>query len=397
METHSFFDPLLVQRALHTSGIRSGEELPLELDRAWPLAGGGLCALWRNEDGERLWPVIRPARDKESDLLSCAIGKREAVRLRELEGYGLLFPFDPALPQLAALSGMHDSVPVSRFGNDDRTLLRYKPLRRCVFHLGEGEESRYVKCVRPRAVQGLAGLYRLLRSAPTLEFAAPQEVWRDFGALVWQRSPGALLTHRLNGSYIEETIAATGRNLAALHTSALRLPAIHERDRELETLRSWVDLVRTAFPERDLEMTRALARLENPGRTLPTGRLLPAHRDFHDGQVLVDGSRVVFLDFDTAALAEAELDVGNFLAHLDLRSLEQSDVSVDRLAAVFIGAYRSHGGPSLHGGRLDWYHACALLRLASVYSFRSGGRDLSEGLLNRLFNDSDQALRTEVS
>lgn len=40
------------------------------------------------------------------------------------------------------------------------------------------------------------------------------------------------------------------------------------------------------------------------------------HRDFHPGQILVDGERLVLVDFDLYARGDPGLDVGNFVAHL---------------------------------------------------------------------------------
>ena len=44
------------------------------------------------------------------------------------------------------------------------------------------------------------------------------------------------------------------------------------------------------------------------------------HRDFHDGQVLLDESYAVgLIDFDLMAAGDPALDVANFLCHLELR------------------------------------------------------------------------------
>ncbi|MFV2068317.1 MAG: phosphotransferase family protein, partial [Pirellulales bacterium] len=40
------------------------------------------------------------------------------------------------------------------------------------------------------------------------------------------------------------------------------------------------------------------------------------HRDFHPGQVLVDGEGLVLIDFDLYAHGDPGLDVGNFAGHL---------------------------------------------------------------------------------
>jgi aminoglycoside phosphotransferase (APT) family kinase protein len=45
------------------------------------------------------------------------------------------------------------------------------------------------------------------------------------------------------------------------------------------------------------------------------------HRDFHPGQVLIDGERLYLLDLDLYAAGDPALDVGNFLAHVTEFSL----------------------------------------------------------------------------
>jgi aminoglycoside phosphotransferase (APT) family kinase protein len=126
---------------------------------------------------------------------------------------------------------------------------------------------------------------------------------------------------------------------------------------------------------RDVEdRVRVLATRAEPGK------LRPAHRDFYDKQVLVEGDRVTFLDLDTACLAEPELDAGNFLAHLRLRSLQRSDEKIRELAGPFLEAYARRRG-RLDPRRLHWYEAGSLLRLSCVYSFRPRCRSLSVLLL----------------
>jgi len=94
-----------------------------------------------------------------------------------------------------------------------------------------------------------------------------------------------------------------------------------------------------------------------------------AHRDLHDGQLLWDGTDLSLLDLDTAAMAEAALDLGNLWAHADLM------------------AVRGRLGPETHARvrgllddlarmlpmtaqRLETYYRSSALRLVFVHAFR---------------------------
>ena len=93
------------------------------------------------------------------------------------------------------------------------------------------------------------------------------------------------------------------------------------------------------------------------------------HRDLHDGQLLWDGTDLSLLDLDTAAMAEAALDLGNLWAHADLM------------------AVRGRIGPEAHARvrgllddlaralpvteqRLETYYRSSALRLVFVHAFR---------------------------
>jgi aminoglycoside phosphotransferase (APT) family kinase protein len=66
--------------------------------------------------------------------------------------------------------------------------------------------------------------------------------------------------------------------------------------------------------------------------SLPTVPACSVHRDFHPGQLLMEGDRVHLLDLDLYAAGDPALDVGNFLAHIAERSL-RSFGDVNALAA----------------------------------------------------------------
>lgn len=93
--------------------------------------------------------------------------------------------------------------------------------------------------------------------------------------------------------------------------------------------------------------------------TPPTG----IHRDFHPGQVLVDGERLVLLDFDLYAVGDPALDVGNFAAHLielAVRRHGDPDALLPHRQAL-VGQYRSRR-PAVGASAIEDWTALSLAR-----------------------------------
>ena len=93
------------------------------------------------------------------------------------------------------------------------------------------------------------------------------------------------------------------------------------------------------------------------------------HRDLHDGQLLWDGTDLSLLDLDTAAMAEASLDLGNLWAHADLMAVRgrlgpeahaQVRGLLDDLARTL----------PMTAHRLETYYRSSALRLVFVHAFR---------------------------
>ncbi|WP_159500666.1 phosphotransferase family protein [Microbacterium sp. 18062] len=113
----------------------------------------------------------------------------------------------------------------------------------------------------------------------------------------------------------------------------------------------------------------------------PAGRLVPAHRDLHDKQILyAPGEPLGLLDLDTASLAEPALDLGNLRAHAALRAqqgLWPEGFAGTVGARVDAVADRVGAAPE----RLAAYEDAARFRLACLYLFRPRWRPLAERLL----------------
>src|SRR5699024_1543681 len=123
---------------------------------------------------------------------------------------------------------------------------------------------------------------------------------------------------------VPEAAARIGAAVRTLHF-APEVDGIptHDLAAEVDATRGLIDLARAhqALGPRVLEaLGRAVARAATTiAMAGPVPRRSLLHRDLDDKQLLVDGDGVGMLDVDTLGLGDPALDVGNLLAHLDLR------------------------------------------------------------------------------
>lgn len=114
----------------------------------------------------------------------------------------------------------------------------------------------------------------------------------------------------------------------------------------------------------------AMAQLVD-GQPSPTALL---HRDLHDKQLLWDGTHLGILDLDTAAWGEPELDLGNLIAHLELRTV-QGKISYDTYLEQLEHVQGMAVNTVKNRERLALYTQAARIRIACVYSFRPTSAD----------------------
>jgi hypothetical protein len=181
-------------------------------------------------------------------------------------------------------------------------------------------------------------------------------------------------------------MALAGWGVAAWH--GLRTPGLaellprHGPEEEIRVLeRAWKEVspgTAVSFEEKrgagaarlptDL-VARARALILRVGEALRSGRgseeaLL--HRDLHPEQILLPAGGVGLVDLDEVALGEAELDLGNLVAHLQLHDLQRQGRirHAPSLALSLLASYRN--AHPYDERRLVLYTVSSLLRLASL-------------------------------
>lgn len=90
---------------------------------------------------------------------------------------------------------------------------------------------------------------------------------------------------------------------------------------ELNILRERLTAVAEMKPEWQKRLQRLLAACDELAANLDAAKERTIHRDFYADQVIVSGSRLYLIDFDTLCAGDPALDVGNFLGHITEFSL----------------------------------------------------------------------------
>ncbi|MDX1643474.1 MAG: hypothetical protein R3244_03845 [Thermoanaerobaculia bacterium] len=369
--------------------LRPAEAPPLELYRAWPIWNGGLCALYRspNRGLSGAWAVVTAHRGLP-EKIRAALATGTPVLLPALGAFVFQPRNDPRLPESESLGRRREMERrLAEYLPENRRLrirLRsYKPLYRAMTEYRFGDrvgEALYLKIQTRYAFRSLRRVYEDLvpSSEGPAQIVRPTSYLPDLQGILWAERPGRSLRSCL-AKGDASALAPSARLLAALHRRAIDLERLHDRDREIETVSEWTGATAEAFPEMASALEAAASSLVGAAAELPSPRLVTAHRDFHDEQILVDRDRLELLDLDTLARAEPELDVGNFLAHLELPA---DGHPVARPGERFLDAYLDTGA-ELDGSVLAWHRASSLLRLACVYAFRPDSERRAPHLLER--------------
>jgi hypothetical protein len=425
-------DPGRVTAALEAAGLRAAGAAPLVLDRAWPDARAGLLALYRGpaEEARPEWWTLLPLPDRgPSGSLRRALRGGRAAFVPSLSALALKFPEDARLPRLAealdagaALARLSCRLPAG-LPRPDRVRpqpIAYRPMRRCAVRYALGGAPGdgallYAKCYRPGADAAVLALHASLRGAgadPREAVARPDQAgagldeagagrrpagWRvarpclhipEWSLLAWRPEPGESFHARLGRPGAGAAARAVGAALGGLHGSAAGWSRPHTIEDEWRTVSRWAAAATRAFPHAAAPLRRAAAAWSSRAAGLPPGPLVPAHRDFHDKQILLDGRGAVILDLDLACRAAPELDLANLLAHLRLRRLQGRLADGGGLRDPLLDGYaRVAGRPDPI--RLGFYEASALMRLACVYAFRPRWDVLSDLLLEEALERFD--------
>jgi aminoglycoside phosphotransferase (APT) family kinase protein len=315
--------------------------------------------------------IVRVEVDRSERLVVTLQRAGQTRWLRQsCDDFAEIFPHDDTRVPLCAQVGPTSEV------------LSWRAGRRVVFAEAGAVRKGYRRKRLPAALARQGALEPLRAAGSRLHFPKVASVDEQLASITFERIEGSPLSISAGDASLFERIGAGLREMHSIQ--ALELPHFDVRS-ELERLQSTRErcAAYTQFLHADwdplFERCAAVAsEFENARRGL-------VHGDLHDGQFLIQRGTPFLLDFDQAASGPPAMDVGNLLAHLDLRALQElcgaSARSVRACASALLAGWQVH---SEHEQlELDFYQATTNMRLALVYAIRPHWRALAPALLVR--------------
>jgi hypothetical protein len=238
---------------------------------------------------------------------------------------------DPALRSLPDLLG--------RPGR--RTVMRYRPYRRCTVRFDAGRRSVYAKVFADRRGDRIHGDGAALWAASErgeLDFAVTRpERYDRAGRTLWQSRVAGRPVRAERAPARRMGLALASLSSAELEPRRVLTPAASmARSRRLGS-----ELARSV-PGLERDVDELLIRLRRAHAAAGSGRLAPVHGNPHIGQWLDDGDRLGLVDFDGLALGQPELDAAALVAGLEFE--DPARVPVEQLRAAFLAGYAEGGG-----------------------------------------------------
>src|SRR5512132_4028173 len=131
----------------------------------------------------------------------------------------------------------------------------------------------------------------------------------------------------------------TAAGLAAFHRSGASYGEHVKLGERFADIHGLIHRLTVLLPEFEGAVLPLLERLETLATLYPEEQAVPTHGTFNPEQVLIDGERIGFIDFDDYSMAEPALDVGLFLSAIkdtgmNAPFLSPTPPQADRLARL---------------------------------------------------------------
>ncbi len=191
---------------------------------------------------------------------------------------------------------------------------------------------------------------------------------------------------------LQTAVRESGRALAVLHGSDLATAPVRSAADELAAVQREIEVVMGVWPEVAERVRLRIDPLSDDVQEAPDFVL--SHGDFTPSQVLLDGHTPAVVDFDTLCWADPALDLGRYLAHLDLLARKVGGPSatalVENLAGEFLGGYGEATARTASGAaavdRIAFFKATTLARTAlnSCRQLKSYRLELAMSLLDNV-------------
>ncbi len=199
------------------------------------------------------------------------------------------------------------------------------------------------------------------RAGARFGMAQPLAYLPDIGMVLQSVVPGRRLADFAVSDDLFEAVRGVAENLAALH--GLAVPAGEKRalgDHIRKYCHPGPEVLIASCPESAPLVESMLAGLAKD-ESLPDAPVCPVHGDLNLAQIFIAAGRAWFIDFDGFCLSHAALDIGNFLATLQV----YFGPNHAALTKVFLESYLKSRSPQMLTG-LRTYQAFAYLRRAVI-------------------------------
>jgi ABC-type multidrug transport system fused ATPase/permease subunit len=349
---------------------------------------------------------LRKLRGLRRNAIVTAPWRADAARIEDAGLAMHPFPVDPELPTLARalepdlwhrLPGSappreQSAVEVVHYPREGACVLRYH-----FNNLENGNSdaagrtlygkvySDHAGRIVHRFLTGLAGQPTGSRAAST-QFPYPVAYAPRQHLLVTEPLPGLPMipdmlkatwaepeAHRAayHGVTLRAAIRSAGEALVTLHDAEVFPVPAHTASGELGSLRRDLDIVARDWPEVAADVEEALQRLAPVD--LEQESMVLSHGDFTPSQVLLAAGRPAVVDLDTLCWADPALDLGRFMAQLELLGAKNGGYGaqqlVEELSEEFLFGYEMAAQDSSRAyvpssDRIAFYRATTLARSA---------------------------------
>ena len=239
--------------------------------------------------------------------------------------------------QLARLFAPIDGAGSCRVRLEAARVVRHKPGRRALIEYdlaaegpgGAPEPMALLGKIRARGCDlRTYDLMRELRAngfGPTaadgIMVPEPMGAIPELAMWLQRKVPGVSATHLLAGPDGIGLARRIAEAIHKVHRVAVAPDRVHGVAEELDILRDRIGRVVESRPEWASRLTAVFDACCRLAAALPAPAPRGIHRDFYADQVIVDGERLVIVDFDLYAAGDPALDAGNFVAHLTEQGL----------------------------------------------------------------------------
>ena len=242
-------------------------------------------------------------------------------------------PIDPAIPFLGQALDIEQARPVlaRQLGAIDlhaARLTRHKPGRRALIEYDATSPTGPLTIIGKIRAKGLdTRTHATLTAASLAGLPVPEPLGLapELQMQLQRKEPGVPMTSLLAGPRGIDLAIATAEIAHQLHQSDIPTQRRHMLADEVRILHERLPLVVEQHPEWTGRLARVLDASADLARTIPApvGGTRGIHRDFYADQLLVDGDRLLLLDFDLFCEGDPALDIGNFAAHIIEQSLRE--------------------------------------------------------------------------